>query len=107
MRPLDVINALRETDPYIETIYTHGGCYRFHLFLAKLFKNATPVKNERFDHIGTVIDGICYDINGIVDFKYYQLSAEDIDKAEMFSFKENCYLSLGSCPNCDEPLLIE
>lgn len=106
MRPIEVIDALKDTDPYIETIYMQGGCYRFHLFLSKLFPDATPVKNERFDHIATVIGGECYDINGIVSWRYYPLSVEEITEAEQWSFTGNSYLSLGDCPNCDEPLLV-
>jgi hypothetical protein len=103
---IKMINALRETEPYIETIYTKGGCYKFHLFLKRLWPEALPVKNKDFDHIGTLIDGVCYDIKGIVDWQYYDMTLSEIHQAEKWSFAAYNLLFLGECPACEEPLVV-
>jgi hypothetical protein len=100
-----IITALRSTEPYIESIYTKGGCYRFHLFLKELYPDAIPVKNADFSHVGTLIDGECYDITGIVDCNYYAMSIEEIEQAEKWCFTDHNMLLIGECPICDEPLV--
>jgi len=101
-----LIDALRETEPYISTIYTQGGCYRFHLFLKRLWPEALPVKNKDFDHVGTLIDGVCYDINGVVDWKYYPMDLDEIEQAEKWCFTDHNFLLIGECPICEEPLVV-
>lgn len=100
-----LIDALRETEPYIETIYTKGGCFRFHLFLKRLWPNALPVKNKDFDHVGTLIDGVCYDINGVADWNYYPMDLDEIEQAEKWCFTDHNFLLIGECPICEEPLV--
>lgn len=100
-----LITALRSTEPYIETIYTNGGCYRFHLFLKELWPQALPVKNKNFDHVGTLIDGMCYDIGGLVEWNWYAMSDEEIASAEKWCFTDHNMLLIGECPICDEPLV--
>lgn len=104
--PLFLINSLRETDQYLTSIYTQGGCYRFHLFLKKLWPDATPVKNKDFDHVGSVIDGVCYDINGEADWPFYPMNSKELSQAEKWTFSGESMLLLGFCPNCDEPLVV-
>jgi len=105
MEILRIITALRETEPYIETIYTKGGCYKFHLFLKQLWPEALPVKNSDFDHIGTLTNGKCYDINGLVDWHWYAMSVEEIEEAKAWCFTDHNMLLIGECPVCEEPLV--
>lgn len=86
MTPLQLINSLRETNPYIQTIYTQGGCYQFHLFLKSLWPDAIPVINSTRDHVGSLIQGEVYDINGIADWSYRAMDDEDVAIAEQWSF---------------------
>ena len=66
MNILNFINALRETDKYIETIYTRGGCYRFHLLLKQMYPECEPMINMSKDHVATLYEERLYDINGVV-----------------------------------------
>ena len=104
---IDIINALRKSDPYIETIYTQGGCYQLHLFLKALYPEALPVLDKTFAHVGTVIDGQCYDIRGVVGWSWYVMDNEEVAIAEKWSFARSQMLQLGECPVCEEPLLLE
>ena len=100
-----LIKALSDTDPYIKTIYTEGGCYRFHLFLKELYPTARPVKNTEFNHIGTVIYGVCYDINGIVAWEHHEITDEEIKIVKDWCFTDHNMLLIGECPVCEEPLI--
>lgn len=106
MSPLMLIEALRKTDKYIEVIYMQGGCYKFHIFLREIWPCATPVINKDKDHVGSLIDGIVYDINGIAEWEYTNMDADDIEMAERWSFAKSKMISLGECPVCDEPLVV-
>jgi len=101
-----LIRALRETDPYIETIYKCGGCYKFHLFLKKLWPNSIAVRNDDFDHVGTLIDGVCYDISGYANWNWHVMSKEEEADAMKWGFVNQNMLSIGECPICEEPLLV-
>jgi hypothetical protein len=105
MNVLDFITAIRESDPYIETIYTKGSCYQFHLLLRKFWPNAKPVTNQSADHVGSLIDGEIYDISGIVIWSWRAMDDDDIAEAEGWSFAKNSFLQVGECPICEEPLL--
>lgn len=100
-----LIIALKNTEPYVETIFTEGGCYRFHLFLKELWPEAIPVKNKDCDHVGSLIGGKCYDINGIVDWSWYAMSVEEIEDAKRWCFTDHKMLLIGECPICEEPLV--
>ena len=106
MNILTFIENLRETDPYIETIYMQGGCYKFHLFLKKYWPRAIPVTNAQRDHVASLIDGAAYDIKGLIDWSYIAMDCDDISDAEKWSFTDNAFLQIGECPVCDEPLVI-
>lgn len=102
----NVIKTLRESDPYIETIFTQGGCYAFHLFLKSLYPHAKPMLSEDKEHVVSLIHGDYYDITGRVNEFYDPMTQEEIQVAETWSFSRTQFLSLGECPNCEEPLLI-
>lgn len=103
--PLIILNAMRATDPYIATIYTEGGCYRLHLMLKQIWPDALPVINQLGDHVGTLIDGDVYDINGIADWSYRAMDDDDIAVAETWSFAKNSMVQIGECPVCEEPIV--
>lgn len=108
MDPLKIINALRATDPYIATIFTQGGCYKLHEFLLAIYPNATALINEQQDHIATQIFGRLFDISGEVAGEGFRdIAPEELDTVKQWSFHGNKLLSLGECPHCEEPLLIE
>lgn len=103
--PLALIDALRESDPYISTIYTQGSCYRLHLLLRTLWPDAIPVMDNTGGHVGSLIEGLVYDINGVVVWSYRAMDDDDIEQAEKWSFAKNSMLQIGECPICEEPLL--
>lgn len=105
MQPLELIEALRETDPYIETIFTQGGCYRLHLMLKRFWPDALPVINATGDHVGSLIGGEVYDINGVSGWSYRPMDDDDAAKAEEWGFAKNAMLQVGECPICEEPIL--
>lgn len=101
---MEIIGPLRDSDPYIKTIYTQGSCYKFHLFLKSIFKDAVPVTNNEGDHVASLIDGVAYDILGVIDWEYRQLTEIELNDAKGWSFAKNQWLSIGDCPHCDEPI---
>lgn len=102
--PMVLIDALRNTGPYMQTIFTQGDCYKFHLFLKAIFPDAIPVVNADCDHVGSLIGGIAYDINGVVDWAYRPLYEEDLPTVEAWNFADNQWLQIGECPYCYEPI---
>lgn len=104
MTPLEIIEPLRDSDPYIKTIFTQGSCYKFHIFLKSIFTDAEPVTNNEGDHIASIIDGVAYDINGVIDWVYRPLTEAELHEAKHWSFSENQWLSIGDCPYCFEPI---
>jgi len=111
MEILTVINSLRESDKYIKTIFSEGGCYQFHLFLKALFPECKVMINKEMDHVITEYKGKYYDITGEVqsvsigcDFNY--LTFGNISLVEGWSFSGVKLLSIDECPHCEEPILI-
>ena len=103
MSPEDFIRALRETDFYIQMIYLHGGCYSFSKFLKSVYPEAQPYINASKDHVVTIINGVFYDIRGIVYGDFVPLSKQDAELCEKWSFSRNNWL-YRRCPNCDEEI---
>lgn len=104
---VNFINKLRESDKYIQAIYTNGGCYQFHLVLKGLFPECVPYVSEDFDHVVSFYNGRFYDITGEVSGEiYHKMTTEEIKKAEKWSFHKTMVLAISTCPICDEPLLI-
>lgn len=112
MKPLDLINALRATDDYIEDIYMHGSCYQFHLFLKAIFPKAIPYLNDKKNHVYTKIGKDYHDILGVVaeEDEYYiqskPMTEEDTEMAKEWSFANYNSLSLGDCDYCGEPQIV-
>lgn len=101
-----VIETLRESDCYIKTIFTQGGCYQFHLFLKSIVPTAEPMISEDKEHVVSLINGEYYDITGKVCEFYDPMTKDEIKEAKTWSFSRSQFLSLGECSNCEEPLLI-
>jgi hypothetical protein len=103
------IEELRNTDSYIQHIYTKGGCYKFHMLLSKMYKNCTPYISQHKNHIITKYKKKFYDINGEVDNLdgYTLLTIEEKLIVERWSFYKNNLLQLTECPLCDEPIVYE
>jgi len=103
----NVIKVLRSGDRYIETIFTEGGCYQFHLFLKSLYPKAKPYFTEDNEHVVTLIHDDFYDITGNVnDEQNYTLMTEnEVKEAEGWSFSRTKMLQFGECSVCEEPIL--
>ncbi len=113
IEPIEFINKLRESDRYIEVIYTEGSCYQFFKVLKALYPNAKPIKvkwkNTIYNHIITEIDNRYYDITGEVklsDYDYKYVVKEDLFEIEKWSFSKKAWLS-KECPICEEPIIYE
>lgn len=112
-----LITSLRETDEYIKTIFSEGGCYQFHLFLKSICPTARPMLNRTKDHVITELGGVYFDINGgaeatevygevnVGNGRYRHLTKEDFELVESWSFSKTRMLSLGECKNCEEPII--
>ena len=100
-----LITALRETDPAIKSIYMHGGCYKFAVFLQALMPHGVLVINGAGDHVALCIGGHIYDINGEIGGEWVVMNEADISEAESWSFSRNTFLQVGECPACEEPIL--
>lgn len=105
IEPLKLINALKKTDRYIESIYTEGGCYRFHLFLKTVYPSATALINKKKNHVVSKIGEGLFDITGVVEGEYFRLSKEDIKMVCGWSFHKQMLIQISECPYCEEPIV--
>lgn len=103
-----LVDSLRKTDKYIQSIFTQGGCYQFHLFIKKLYPNAKPLIHKNKDHIITEIESEFLDINGIVSDieNYNELSENDFEAVEKWSFSRNKMIQISECSFCEEPIVV-
>ena len=103
---IQFIEATRNSDRYIETIYMEGGCYQFHLLLKHLFPGSEPYINRNGDHIATLYNGKLYDIRGEVTGSYQIMTEAEKQLASNWSFAKNMVLHIAECPACGEPILV-
>ena len=103
-----LVDSLRKTDNYIESIFMQGGCYQFHLFLKNIFPDAKPFIHKNNDHIVSKIGNKLFDIKGIVENEneYSPLKKSDFKMVEKWSFSRTHLLQLKECPFCEEPLVV-
>lgn len=88
--PLNIIEALNKTDPFLEIVFTRGACYDFHLFLKRFFDDAIPLLSKSKCHIISDIGGKYYDITGVVDNEGYErLDDHDVFTVQLWSFSDN------------------
>lgn len=110
MDVLKLIDAIRESDPSIATIYKNGGCYGFYKLLKAVYPNAIAMINTENDHVVALINGQLYDIDGVVKLDgrttYRAPEYKDFEMIERWSFAKNRFLTFGECAFCNEPLLI-
>ena len=106
MKILFFIESLRQSDEYIEHIFTQGGCYQFYLLLSKLFSGCEPYISPNKMHVITRHRGKYYDIKGLVSgIGYTPMTPEEIKIAEGWSFRKNNLIQLSECPHCEEPII--
>lgn len=103
---LGFITILRGTDKYVRDIYTMGGCYKFVVLLQYVFGRGEPYMNADGNHCACCIDGLLYDIDGLITDTtgWHKFQREDYEKAQKWSFAKNYMLSLTECPHCGEPI---
>ena len=105
MNPLTLITNLRNSDEYIEHLFTKGSCYKFHVFLKSIYHDGKPYISHDQNHIVTRIGDFFFDINGLQhEHKFRPLKDSEIEMVEAWSFRNHHLLKLEECPNCDEPL---
>lgn len=104
-----IIGALRNTDPYIEHIFTKGGCWNFHCFLKVLYPDAQPYISKKMDHIASKLFGRMFDITGAISVdkenEYRPFRAKDWEIVRHWSFANNYLLQIKECPHCGEPIV--
>lgn len=104
---LRLIDALRQTDKYIEMIYMNGACYQFHLFIKTFFPESKPYISKEKDHVITKYAGKYYDITGEVSGNgYTSMTESEIDMASEWSFHRTKVIQIGECPRCEEPIVV-
>lgn len=111
----EFLKALKESDFYIESIYTHGGCYQLYKIIKTIFPEAKPyIKDANgFCHVATLIGDSLYDINGFIGYledynmTFFPMTEGQKVKAEDWSFAGNNDLYFGECPVCEEPIRID
>lgn len=106
---LNFLDALKDSDYYIQFIFIQGGCYQLFKVLKTLDNRAMPyIDSNNKDHIITRIGGCFYDINGLASNEgYIPLTNEMANKAKRWSFSKNYFLSIRECPYCEEPIFID
>lgn len=106
---LRFIKTMRESDGYIQHIYTQGGCYQFYLILKVIYPQAVPYINTAKTHVAAKLFGRLVDIEGPVENEadYSPLQPEDLKKCEGWSFYRNMLLRVKECPNCGESICTE
>jgi hypothetical protein len=104
MTIIQFIDALRATDPYIETIYTRGGCYQFARLLQQMYGGHIVINSEG-DHAGLAVLGTVYDINGVNDTEEWDdPTEEELEEMKCWSFFRMNALKIKECPACEEPI---
>jgi len=106
---LSFLKVLKESDFFIEYIYTRGGCYQLYKVLKSLWPSAQPYLGVHMAHVITKIGDCYFDINGEVkiDGDFLPMTDEEEREVATWSFAENNELYLGHCPVCDEPITID
>lgn len=96
--PLPLIEAIRNSTPYMVFIYLNGSCWRFHQILKAVYPDALPyyIHTGREAHVITKLGRKFYDITGEVEGKALYNAApfnEDIFPG-CTAYRENWYCKL-------------
>ena len=104
---LKFIRELRLSDQYIPTIYSQGSCYRLCKVIQTLNPSVVPVINSEKDHVAMKLGNLVFDITGEVDNPedFTEVSAEELQEVEAWSFSRNYMIALGECEYCQEPIV--
>ncbi|MAY54534.1 MAG: hypothetical protein CMQ37_01545 [Gammaproteobacteria bacterium] len=100
----EFIAILRESDPHIKGLFTHGSCYRFVKLLQSLFPNVVPMISADGNHAAAELDGKLYDITGEITGEFREATVEDLVTMDSWSFDRYHMLQVGECPVCEEPI---
>lgn len=118
INPINFINTIKDSDYYIEQIYTQGGCYQFHKILKTIFPDAIPyvcggintvINKEWIDHVVTEIEGLFYDIQGVFNpeaskYEFVRpLKTSELPLVETWRFTNMHYIP--NCEECEFPVL--
>ena len=104
---LTLINSIRQSDKYIKTIYTNGGCFQFYLVLQSIFGGCEPCINKDQNHVIARYKGKFYDITGeVTEGEYNSMTIEQLRMCEKWSFSKSRALVTGRCQHCDEPVIV-
>lgn len=103
------IDELRNSDFYIQFLFTQGSCYKLFNLLNKMFDDCTPYINLDITHVVTKHNDNLYDIYGKVDNMddYKPMTEDDIKLSETWEFRKNWMLKIAECPYCDEPMVFD
>lgn len=109
MKAESIIKSIRDSFVFSVDVYTKGSCYKFFEILKAIFPDAVAWYSLDTDHVLTCIDGVLYDINGVViggtDYKpLSEYSQSIIDEIKMAKF--NGHLDYIECPNCSDLIKI-
>ena len=102
INPKELIEKLRTSFVGSEEVYRHGSCFKLYEVLKVIYPSAVAWYNKDEDHIATCIDGVLYDIGGVVTGDYNPLCKSDRQtKASMYKAKYSMY-NVRVCPHCEE-----
>lgn len=100
----DAVDAIHRLAPDMRHRCLHGDCYRFHLFLKKMFPDAVPYMNRERDHVVTRIGDGFYDATGRVGSvygkaatRYHEMDAKEVAVAGKWGHHEGS-VSAGAIP---------
>lgn len=64
---ISFLSTLKSSFVGSDCVYTSGSCYKLYEVLKEIFPEAKPLINKEGQHIISLIEGVCYDINGVVE----------------------------------------
>lgn len=106
--PLKLIEAIRNSTPYMHVIYTHGSCWKFYEILKTVYPDAKPY--YRHDHGGghiiTKIGRKYYDINGEVANKYQFLPFDEKHFPNYTHYAKNWWCKFATLATAMEDIVM-
>lgn len=96
---LDFIRVFQSSATIL--LYSETACYWFAVILHNRFEQSTIYYNPDRVHFATMIDGVLYDISGMIDeeekdeYYDYEVYQDSISAEELDIIKNNCILLKG------------